>query len=70
MSLHSSLRQSSNKNTSRTVLKREERIKKMIEKGQWDENSKAYGLPKMKVTKIKLAKKSSKPEKEESEEAK
>ena len=62
MSLHPSLRQGGKKGGSRTVLKRDERIKKMVDKGTWGENGKVFGLPKTKIVKMKLAKKEKKPE--------
>ena len=65
MSLHPSLRQGSNKGKSRTVLKRDERIKKMIEKGTWDKNSKVFGLPKTKIVRMKLVKKEKKQQEEQ-----
>ena len=72
MSLHPSLHQSDSKDASRTVLKREERIKKMAKKGEWTEKSKVFGLPKTKIVKMKVVKKEKKqetPEKEETTKA-
>lgn len=62
MSLHPSLRQGDKKGASRTVLKRYERIKKIVEKDQWDEDSKVFGLPKTKIVRMKVAKKEKKQE--------
>jgi small basic protein (TIGR04137 family) len=40
----------------RSVLKRTERIRTMLEKGQWKEGDKVYGLPKIKTIRIKIKK--------------
>jgi small basic protein (TIGR04137 family) len=40
----------------RSVLKRAERIKLMMEKGQWKEGNKVFGLPKIKTLRIKIKK--------------
>ncbi len=57
MSLHPSLRKAGRSRTSKTVLKRTERIKWLKEKARWDESSRVYGLPKIKIVKLKTVKK-------------
>ena len=57
MSLHPSLRKAGKSKTSKTVLKRNERIKWLREKGKWDDSKKVCGLPKIKIVKVKAAKK-------------
>lgn len=57
MGLHSSLKRAERISGSRSVMKRTERIKWLIEKGQWDENKRVFGLPKIKVVKLKTIKK-------------
>jgi len=57
MAIHSSLRKSDNSSASRSVMKRSERIKWLKEKGQWSEDGKVLGLPKIKALKLKSAKK-------------
>lgn len=56
MSIHPSLNISEQDKKQRSVLKRSERIKMMIEKGRWKEGDKVYGLPKLKTIKIKIKK--------------
>lgn len=67
MSLHSSLKRSDKAKASRSILKRNERIKWMIEKGLWNETTRPFGLPKIKVVKLKTSKKVKKEEKSEEE---
>ena len=57
MSLHSSLRISEKLASMRSVMKRAERIKWLIEKGLWKEGDRVTGLPKIKVIKLKAIKK-------------
>jgi small basic protein (TIGR04137 family) len=64
MGLHSSLKRAEKLGASRSVMKRTERLKWLIEKGQWNEGSKVTGLPKIKVIKLKAVKKE-KPKEEE-----
>lgn len=64
MTLHSSLKLSSGMGAKRTVLKRSERIKWLMDKGLWKEK-KVLGLPKIKILKIKGAKKAKKEEAKE-----
>jgi len=67
MSLHPSLKQGDTKGSSRTVMKRNERIKKLMEEGKWNDKSKVFGLPKVKVIRMKVAKKEKKQETQEKE---
>jgi len=56
MSLHPSLSISDNDKKQRSVLKRSERIRSMMEKGQWKEGDDIYRLPKIKTVRIKIKK--------------
>ena len=56
MSIHPSLAISDKDKKQRSVLKRTERIRMMMEKGQWKEGDKVYGLPKIKSLRIKIKK--------------
>ncbi|MFA5286932.1 MAG: small basic protein [Candidatus Omnitrophota bacterium] len=56
MSIHPSLAISEQDKKQRSVLKRSERIRTMIEKGNWKEGDKVYGLPKLKSIRIKIKK--------------
>ena len=63
MSIHPSLRGTDKDKQQRSVLKRIERIKHLIGKGLWKEGDAVFGLPKIKVIKIKFKKeKAEKPE--------
>jgi len=64
MSLHPSLKVDSAGAQQRTVLSRIERIKDLMKKGLWSDDSKVTGLPKTKIIKVKTHKKS-KEEKDE-----
>jgi len=65
MSIHPSLRGADKDKQQRSVLKRIERIKHLIGKGLWKEGDTVFGLPKIKVIKIKFKKeKAEKPEEE------
>ena len=68
MGLHPSLKRAKKIGAGRSVMKRTERIKWLIEKGKWTEADPVLGLPKIKIVKLKAIKKE-KP-KEESEEGK
>ena len=57
MSLHPSLKGADALSSKKSVLKRGERIKWLIEKKKWDEERSILGLPKIKVVKVKVAKK-------------
>ena len=63
------LRQGGNKGFLRTVLKRSERIKDLLKKGLWNEESKIFGLPKTKITRMKVVKKTKKEEEVQDKEA-
>ena len=56
MSIHPSLAISDKDKKQRSVLKRTERIRTMMEKGNWKEGDKVYGLPKIKSIRIKIKK--------------
>lgn len=68
MSQHSSLRIDPTRARHRNVLKRHERIQRLIEMERWKDRSSALGLPKVKSLKIKVKK--VKAEKAEGEAAK
>ncbi|MEI7999117.1 MAG: small basic protein [Candidatus Omnitrophota bacterium] len=57
MSLHSSLKIDKASATQRTVQTRIERIKDMMKKGLWKEDSTVIGLPKTKIVRVKAKKK-------------
>jgi len=57
MGLHSSLKRAEKLKASRSVMKRTERIKWLMEKGKWSEKNSVLGLPKIKVIKLKAVKK-------------
>lgn len=57
MSLHSSLKRAEKLSSTRSVMKRSERLKWLREKGAWKEGSRVSGLPKIKVVKVKAIKK-------------
>lgn len=67
MTQHSSLKGGSKEQQHRSVLKRYERLKYLVEKGEWDEDkSSIYGLPKIRLFKFKAKKeKPVKPQEEE-----
>lgn len=56
MSIHPSLTSSGKEKKQRSVLKRIERLRTMMEKGQWKEGDDVYGLPKIKTVRIKIKK--------------
>ena len=57
MGLHRSLKRSEKLSSSRTVMKRTERIKWLMEKSKWKEGDSVLGLPKIKIVKLKTIKK-------------
>ncbi|MFY9402755.1 MAG: small basic protein [Candidatus Omnitrophota bacterium] len=59
MSIHPSLAVAEKDKKQRSVLKRSERIRAMIDKGNWKEGDKVYGLPKLKTVRIKIKKEKS-----------
>jgi len=56
MSIHPSLSSSRQDKKPRSVLKRIERLRIMLEKGLWKEGNDIYGLPKIKTVRIKIKK--------------
>ncbi len=56
MSIHPSLGSAAKGKQQKSVLKRTERIKHLINKGLWKEDSKVFGLPKIKALRIKIKK--------------
>jgi len=56
MSIHPSLRGVAKGTQQRSVLKRIERIKDLIQKGLWKNGRSVLGLPKTKIVKIKIKK--------------
>ncbi|MFA4888193.1 MAG: small basic protein [Candidatus Omnitrophota bacterium] len=56
MSIHPSLAISENDKKQRSVLKRTERLRLMMDKGKWKEGDNVYGLPKIKTVRIKIKK--------------
>ncbi|MCD6539432.1 MAG: small basic protein [Candidatus Omnitrophica bacterium] len=65
MSLHPSLKDSGKISSKKTVLKRDEKIKWLIDKKEWKEDSRVLGLPKIKIVRLKVSKKEKKEEKKE-----
>ncbi|MCF7887164.1 MAG: small basic protein [Candidatus Omnitrophica bacterium] len=65
MGLHPSLKRGQKLGGERSVLKRSERIKRLIEEDKWEEGDSVLGLPKVKVVKMKAIKKEKPKEKEE-----
>ncbi len=65
MSIDKSLRTKTGGNTNRSVMKRTERILKMMEDGKWTEGRSPIALPKTRVQKVVLKKKKEKVEGEE-----
>jgi small basic protein (TIGR04137 family) len=63
MSIDKSLRRKDTLVRTRNVLKRSERIKKMQDDEKWKDGRSPYGLPKVKVVKVKKGKKAAKEEK-------
>ena len=60
MSLHSSLRVDKAGAAQRTVLTRIERIKELMKKGQWSDESSVTNLPKTRQVRVKAGKKKAK----------
>lgn len=56
MSIHPSLSSTAKGSKQRTVLKRTERIKYLMKKGSWTDASKVYGMPKIKMVRLKVKK--------------
>jgi small basic protein (TIGR04137 family) len=57
MSIHPSLASASKSTKQRSVLKRTERLRSMMEKNTWKDGDKVFGLPKIKAIRIKMMKK-------------
>lgn len=62
MTQHPSLRSSGKSKQHRSVLKRFERLKHLKEKGEWEEGTSIFGLPKIKILKFKIKKEKAAPE--------
>mgnify|MGYP001767058442 CR=1 FL=1 len=56
MSMHPSLKATEKWKKARSVLKRTERLKIMLDKEKWKEGDSVYGLPKYKTVRIKIKK--------------
>jgi small basic protein (TIGR04137 family) len=56
MSIHPSLKLSQKSKKQRSVLKRAERLRIMLEKGLWKPQDEVLGLPKIKTLRIKIKK--------------
>lgn len=56
MSIHPSLNISQKGKKQKTVLKRNERLKSILEKGLWKQGDSVFGLPKIKVVRMKIKK--------------
>ncbi len=56
MSIHPSLGAAVKGKQQKSVLKRTERIKHLMAKGLWKDDSKIFGLPKIKALRIKIKK--------------
>ena len=56
MSIHPSLKLSQKNKKQRSVLKRTERLRIMLEKDQWKPGDEVCGLPKIKTLRIKIKK--------------
>lgn len=56
MSIHPSLSASLKNKKQKSVLTRIERIKYLMDKGQFSENTSVFGLPKVKIVKLKIKK--------------
>ena len=56
MSIHPSLKLSDKNKKQRSVLKRTERLRMMLEKNQWKPGDEVCGLPKIKTLRIKIKK--------------
>ena len=57
MSIHRSLASRSKLKRQRNVLSRVERIERMVDQGRWNAGDTVFGLPALKVLKIKTGKK-------------
>ncbi len=64
MSIDKSLKRKGGMGRNRCVMKRTERILKMIEDGKWADGTSPFGIPKTRVLKVVLKKKKEKTEDE------
>lgn len=69
MGLHPSLKRAERLGSTRSVMKRTERIKWLLAKGQWTKVDGVLGLPKIKVIRLKAVKKEKAKEEKKSQEA-
>lgn len=70
MSLHPSLKVDSAGAQQRTVLTRIERIKDLMKKGKWSDDTSVVGLPKTKIVKVKAGRKKKAEAKDDEKKAK
>lgn len=70
MSIDKSLKRKGSMTRTRCVMKRSERIAKMMEDGKWLDGTNPFGIPKTRVVKVVLKKKAKKAEGEAAEPAK
>lgn len=56
MSIHPSLSSSAKAKKTRSVLKRAERLKMMMDKDSWKQGQSIFGLPKIKTIRLKIKK--------------
>ncbi len=68
MSIDKSLKRGNRLSRARNVMKRHERIEKLLNEDRWDESMSVLGLPKTKVPKASVGKKKKKKKTEEEEE--
>lgn len=69
MGLHPSLKRTNTLSGNRSVMNRTERIKWLMEKGQWSQGDPVLGLPKIKIVKLKALKKEKQKTEEEAQPA-
>lgn len=65
MGLHPSLKRAESLTSQRSVLKRTERIKLLLTKGEWKEGDSVLKLPKIKIVRLKTSKREKPKEAEE-----
>ncbi|MEN0110278.1 MAG: small basic protein [Planctomycetota bacterium] len=65
MAIDKSLKVNAGGAGNRSVMTRVERIEKLREQGTWNDESTAYGLPKVRVRKLQMKKKKKKKDDEE-----
>ncbi len=61
MSIHPSLNISEKDKKTRSVLKRAERLKILMDKDEWEEGQNIFALPKIKILRIKIKKEKAAP---------